>query len=367
MSARVTMSDVAKRAGVHPTTVSLALRNHPSLPESTRNRLRALADEMGYRPDPAMRALVAYRESQRERHDRAQIAYLTHWNTRWGWREALGHDQFHRGAAARADQLGYELEHFWLGEDGMTHQRMNDILQARGINGVIVASHVEENNVALEFDWKRFCAVKIDFFPFATELHNVTNDQRAIMHMAVERALAAGYRRIGAVIPSWWDRGVRLAWSAGFLAVQHTLPVADRIPLLDYPVKHGHPTSTTPASRRQDHAPLARWLDQHQPQVLISYLPFVKSALDELKISLPRDLAYVDVFLEPNTDPRIAGVQQNCTRVGEVAVELLAGQLQQNTFGLPPVPTTTLVEGTWHDGETLPALAPRRRKHAQAP
>ena len=56
---RVTLADIAKRADVHVTTVSLAMRNHPRLPEETRKRIQALAEEMGYRPDPMMRALVA--------------------------------------------------------------------------------------------------------------------------------------------------------------------------------------------------------------------------------------------------------------------------------------------------------------------
>lgn len=349
------MADIARQAGVHTTTVSLALRNHPSLPASTRERLRTLAEKMGYRPDPAMRALISYRQGKQRRRVQSRLAYLTHWNSRWGWKEAVGHDQFHQGASTRADQLGYELEHFWLGEAGMTHKRLGDILAARGISGVIVASHVEENDIPLGFDWSKFCAVKIDFFPVATELHNVTNDQRAIMHLAVQRALAAGYRRIGAVIPSWWDRGARLAWSAGFLASQQFLPPADRIPLLDYPEKHAARLHGNAHSvQKFDPSPVARWLERHRPEVLISYLPFVKAALDQLGVSVPRDLAYVDVFLEPGTDPRVAGVRQNCIRVGELAMEILAGQLQQNVFGLPPMPTTTMVEGTWRDGESLP-------------
>src|SRR5688572_14130805 len=220
MKRRVTLADVAKQAGVHTTTVSLALRNHPRLPEATRQRLRALAEQMGYAPDPAMQALVAYRKNIGPHSSRQHLAYLTNWSTQWGWKKALGHDQFYSGATARAGELGYEIEHFWLGAPGLSHERMSTILHTRGITGVIVASHTEENDVALRLDWGKFCAVKIDFFPVATELHNVTNDQRAIIQLAMQRVTAAGYRRIGLVIPSWWDHGVRLAWSAGFLAMQ---------------------------------------------------------------------------------------------------------------------------------------------------
>jgi DNA-binding LacI/PurR family transcriptional regulator len=40
MNDRVTMREVARRAGVHVTTVSLALRNNIKLPLATRERLR---------------------------------------------------------------------------------------------------------------------------------------------------------------------------------------------------------------------------------------------------------------------------------------------------------------------------------------
>ena len=62
---RTTMADIARKAGVHVTTVSLALRNHPRLPASTRERIQALAKELGYVPDPFLRALVTYRGTNR--------------------------------------------------------------------------------------------------------------------------------------------------------------------------------------------------------------------------------------------------------------------------------------------------------------
>jgi LacI family transcriptional regulator len=68
---------------------------------------------------------------------------------------------------------------------------------------------------------------------------------------------------------------------------------------------------------------------------------------------VPRDVAFVDVFLESN-DGRTAGVRQNHEALGELAVEILAGQLHHNKYGVPEIPTTTYVEGTWFDGVTCP-------------
>ena len=58
------MQDVARAAGVHQTTVSLALRNDPRLPAATRERIQAHAKKLGYRPDPMLAALNFYRASR---------------------------------------------------------------------------------------------------------------------------------------------------------------------------------------------------------------------------------------------------------------------------------------------------------------
>jgi LacI family transcriptional regulator len=69
---------------------------------------------------------------------------------------------------------------------------------------------------------------------------------------------------------------------------------------------------------------------------------------------VPWDVAFVDVFLEDFTG-QAAGMRQNHRVVGAVAVELLAGQLQHNKFGVPDLPNTTYVEGTWFDGKSCPS------------
>lgn len=56
-SKAVTLTEVAKRAGVHLSTVSRALSSDPRIGAETVDRIRLLADEMGYEPDPAAAAL----------------------------------------------------------------------------------------------------------------------------------------------------------------------------------------------------------------------------------------------------------------------------------------------------------------------
>ncbi|PTX91556.1 LacI family DNA-binding transcriptional regulator [Opitutus sp. ER46] len=353
---RTTLADVARKAGVHVTTVSLALRNHPRLPQETRTRIQKLAERMGYRPDPYLQALVAYRSKTMPRRNPPTLAYVTNWNTRFGWQKVTAHPQFYAGAAAKAQDLGFKLEHFWMSEPGLTQARLNRILETRGINGLIIASHMREQDVALEFDWAHFSAVKIDYFPHQPGLHNVTNNQCSIIRLALRQVLAAGYKRIGFVMHRGWDHSVDHLWSAGFLCEQANVPVADRIPMLMFP--EAEPVAAWMAESQADvTAPTAafqRWFRKYEPEVVISKSSFVQPCFAELGLRVPRDLAFVDVFLEDTARGRIAGVRQNHEEVGGLAVEILAGQLHHNKFGVPEIPTTTFVAGTWFDGASCP-------------
>jgi LacI family transcriptional regulator len=352
---RTTMADIARKAGVHVTTVSMALRNHPRLPAATKERIQALAKELGYVPDPYLRALVSYRTKLRTGRARPTIGYVTNWKTRWGWKGVTAHPDFYKGALEAAGALGYQMEHFWAHEPGMTHGRLSLILYSRGINGLILASHGREMGDAVQFDWSKFSAVKIDYFPHKPELHNVTNDQSSIVRAAVRKVMAAGYRRIGFVMHRGWDHAVDRQWTAGFLCEQQSLPVRERIPMHLFPepepmerwFNEGR-SDVTP-----DPEPFGKWMARYKPEVLISKASFILPHLRRTGWRVPQDVAFIDVFLN-QFDGQIAGMRQNHSVVGAVAVEILTGQLQRNIFGVPEIPSTTYVEGTWFDGKSCP-------------
>lgn len=365
---RVTLADVAQKAGVHVTTVSLALRNHPRLPENTRKRIQSLAEEMGYTPDPFLRALVAYRGQVMPRRNPPTLAYVTNWATRWGWKKTTAHPDFFAGAESKAKELGFNLDHFWMREPGLTQGRLSRILHARGIHGVIVASHGREMGDELQLEWDHFSAVKIDYFPHHPALHNVTNNQCDIARLAMQKVMAAGYRRIGFVMHRGWDHAVDHLWMAGFLCEQENLAAKERIPAYIFPdaqpVDRWLNENNAPVV--VETAPFKKWLDRYQPEVVISKGSFVLPAFKELGLRIPADLAFVDVFLD-DLAGGTAGVRQNHATVGALAVEILAGQLQQNKRGIPAIPTTTYVEGTWFDGASCPPLQSAAPAEAMLP
>ncbi len=349
------MADVAKSAGVHVTTVSLALRNHPRIPISKRNLIRKHAIELGYRPDPLLQALIAYRSRTYLRRNPPTLAYVTNWNSRFGWKEVTAHPQFYFGAKARASELGYNLEHFWLGEQSLHPKRLSQILRARSINGLIVASQLPVLNPASEFEWEFFSAVKIDHVPRHPALHNVTNDQLGIIRLAVKRVTAAGYKRIGFVMHRGWNESANRLWSAGFLSAQSMISEGAHLPIMMFPGAELDAASESGRSFNPVAKPaeLAHWFKQHRPDVILSKSSFVMPALRELGLRVPDDLAFVDLFLD-DTAGKLAGVRQNHELVGATAVEILAGQIHHSKLGEPAVATSTVIEGTWFDGQSCP-------------
>lgn len=352
---RITLADIAREAGVHTTTVSLVMRNHPRIPLETKERIKAIAQKMGYAPDPMMRALISYRTQKTARKNPPTIAYLTNWKTRWGWKKITAHPDFYQGAVEKAQELGFRVDHFWLGEPSLTHGRLNSILRNRGITGLIIASHGFALGDTLKLDWSRFSAIKIDYYPHQPLLHNVTNHQCDIARLAMRRAMSFGYRRIGFVMHRGWDYSVDNYWTAGFLCEQQHFAESERIPAYIFPDsgpveswlnEYGMPGVVDPTNFK-------KWLDRYRPEIILSKAEFIMPTLQALGMSVPKDVAFADLFLE-DCSGGVAGVRQNHKAVGALAVELLASQLQFNKYGVPDTPTTTFVEGTWFDGASCP-------------
>ena len=62
---RVRLKDIAEKAHLSVFAVSMAMKNDPTIARATVERVKRIADELGYSPDPALSALSAYRSKLR--------------------------------------------------------------------------------------------------------------------------------------------------------------------------------------------------------------------------------------------------------------------------------------------------------------
>lgn len=330
------MAAVAAKAGVSQMTVSRAFRNDPSIPAETRQRVRRVATQLGYRPDPAVSQLMARLRSSRLAA-LEPIAWLTTHPTSSGWRTNPASLAFHAGAQAHAAELGYSLEEFWLNAPGMSHRRMSDILRARGIRGVLVAP-LHETGTRLELEWSHFAAATCGGFSLMDPvLHRACSHYFSAMKVAWDALTRLGYERIGLAINEDLDRRASGLWLAGLLLEQRKVPASRRVPPL---VAADWKPET-----------FLRWRERHRPDVVVSF----KTAVDWLIASgarVPDDCGFAMLNIEA---PRFAGVDEQRHDVGAAAIDLIVEQLHAHRLGLPAKPKIVLTECAWVDGPTAPA------------
>ena len=346
MSPRVTQRHLAQLAQVSHTTVSLALRRHPSIPAATRQRILDLARRHGYRPDPALAALNAYRIDRTAPRFHGAIAWLTCFARREGWREMIQAEGYFLGAKAQAEQHGYQLEEVWATEPGLSEKRLTQILLARGVQGLIVAP-LPEPHGRLALGWKHFSAVALGHSLAEPQLHVVMNHQFRNMKALVLHLHDLGYRRIGFALPAEKDERVDHSYLGGYLVGQATLPPkAPRLrPLLAEPF---------------DAASFRRWFRTQQPDATIVSASDAPDVIDWLRADgrrVPDDVG-VAVASIPFRNRLVSGIDENVPRVGAMAVDTVIGMIHRNETGLPTNPWRILAEGTWFQGTTVrPARA----------
>lgn len=323
------------------------------IPAATRQRILRIAAELGYRADPTLQALMAYRRSRGSHGRQDTLACLVDGELRCGGFEAPAQAGILAGASRRAAALGYQLEAFRLGVSGLSPSQLNQTLSSQGITGALLVADCAGSSELAAIDWARLSAVRVGRATSGARLRQVTYDPCASIQLAMRHIIATGYERIGLVMPRWWNTGVDLAWSAGFLAEQAFLPASAQIPILGY----GDDRTATPGAATEPvvvpRDVFEPWFVHHRPDVIVSHAPFVRPTLAALGLSCPEDVAYADLFLH-ETAGTTAGIFQNCERIGELAVDVVVDDIRQFVRGAPAVPTATLVSGTWIEGATLP-------------
>jgi LacI family transcriptional regulator len=321
--------------------VSYALRQHPKIPLETREQVAAAARELGYRPNPRVASLMAHIRGAQSRSHRERLAFVWVHTSRAEARENAFLKMVFSGARERAAQMGFALEEFWTSDQGMTDQRLEQILRARGIVGVVLSPvTTAEAAVTLGWDWRHFAAAVIGNVTWTPELHHAGHHHFLAMRLTLLELAKLGCRRPVALIESTVHERNKHAYVAGFLA-HHPQPASARG--LVRVVSRGDATDQGP------------WLRAARPDALILShtdlldLPGVKRAARELRV--PR----VTLYWSAEIPRGIGGIDQCQDRVAGHAVDLVAAQLNANETGAPDLPRMMLFPGRW-----MPPVFPPR-------
>lgn len=342
----ISQNAVAKAAGVSASTVSRALSNHPSLLPETKRRIQKIAEEMGYKRSAMVSMLTAQLRLGRSLGSKATLAYITSLSHSSLGKANPAYYDFYLGTKSRAEELGYGLDVLWTREKGMTSARMNAILHARGIRGLILAPRARAMS-HISLDWEKYAVAAIGHGLPAPRVNFSGAWHYALIHTALRRLKKYGYRRIGFYVSPDSDDYARQAFSARYSLYQQSISTGERVPFLQ------NPFLKTPAGRKK----FDQWFTRHRPEVIVCLGPQVRNWLEGAGYSVPRDVALVDLCLEDDSGS-IAGMFEMPRVIAATAVDLVIEQLHHNNPGIPDVPKSVLFEGKWVDGKTLPKITP---------
>jgi LacI family transcriptional regulator len=187
------MAEVARLAGVSPTTVSFVINDRPGLPEATRQRVREAIESLGYRPNRAARGLRTRRTHT--------IGFLT---------DEIAVTPFAGRTITGAHDVAWKQQTLLLMANTTRDHRVIstavDELLDRQVDGIVFAA-VSTRQVTLPAASRAVPTVLVNCFAPGDEIPCVLPDEEAGGAAAAQVLLEAGHRRIAHLA------GLKGAWA----------------------------------------------------------------------------------------------------------------------------------------------------------
>ena len=364
ISSRISLQDIAEALGVNRSTVSLALRDDPRLPEATRQRVKQAAAEIGYKANPLVSAWLQQVRSSGAASMGASLAFVL-CNTPHNLIAAPIYQAMLSGARQEAQALGYSVAEFDIPCTELHAERIARILKARGMRGVLLfdpsASITAEQIGFLERD---FATVVLLRCGVEQRFHTVTVDLAWNLALALKKLTEQGCRRVAlGICPSDTRYALTRVLMPEYLYYQSTIPAEERVPPM-------------PPETLNNSAVFRKWLREGRADALIAVrtgdyqfvtepdgLPPIKLAFTLLGTESSQATPQVVTFNPyaqpslpasptPGTHkvpklPRFAGIENQAAEIGKAATALLSQQVTQNRFGTPDHPLEIRIKGRW--------------------
>ncbi|MDX2187546.1 MAG: LacI family DNA-binding transcriptional regulator [Opitutaceae bacterium] len=341
-SSTPTIKDVAAAAGVHFTTVSLALRGHPSIPAGTRDRIIAAAARVGYRKEKVFSALSSRRSRTNLEPYTPRIAWVCNRSPANGYDRLTFMLRMEQAARRKADSLGYRFERFFLDDGACTNESLLKQLRENDVRGIVVANF-EPGRRELVLPWDEFCVVKVASQHMPPQLPAVSVDQGDAIAIGIRELHALGYRRIGIAVSMHDEISSGDTNRAYYLHACRKQGITALEPML-FPFS---------ATAREAVPLLKTWVKRERLDAVLCNWSNLRAMLREAGYSVPKEVACASICLGRHT-AGLAGVVMDLEWVAEEAVSALATLLRAERRGIPPFAPETLIQGKWKHGPTAP-------------
>ncbi|HEU5028600.1 MAG TPA: LacI family DNA-binding transcriptional regulator [Spirillospora sp.] len=322
----VKITDVARHAGVSPSTVSYVLSGKRTISEETRRRVRDSIRELGYRPHAGARALASSRSNV--------LALMIPLRSGIAVPVVM---QFAMSVVTAARRHDHDVLLLTQeeGEDGLSRVADSALVDAL----IVMDVQMEDPRLPLLRSLDR-PSVLIGFPADAGDLTCIDLDFHAAGAVCVEHLAGLGHREVALIgsPPEVYARRTGFAQRVadGFGAAVREHGLAGGV----------HPCEATPEAAR---ALVARLLAERPglTGILVHNEPVVDTVVRALRANgraVPHDVSVVAICpdeMAEHAEPPLSGVAIPAQEVGGRAVELLMGKL-----GGEAVPAATLLPPT---------------------
>jgi LacI family transcriptional regulator len=308
------LKQLAERLGLHPATVSVVLNDVPgrSIPQATRDRIKAAAAEMNYQPNLLARSLRSRRT--------LTVGVLV---------PELGdgyHTQVMSGIGDQLIQAGYFYFTAHHRHKKSLVEHYTKMLTGRGAQGIIAIDTLLEHSIPVP-------VVAVAGHRHVEGVTNVLLDHRRAAELALKHLYSLGHRKIAFMrgqpfssdSDSRWNELVSVARDLGIQIEPELVVNLDRdlsSPELGYPV-----VGQLLAAKRKFTA-LISFND-------IAAIGAIRALQDE-KLRVPRDVSVIgfdDIKAAAFTMPRLTTIRQPLEEIGRIATQSLLSRIH-NT--MPP-------------------------------
>jgi LacI family transcriptional regulator len=319
----ISIKDIARIAGVSPSTISRVVNQKKYVKSEIRERVLALVKETGYVPNNAARSMVLKRTFT------VGIVIPDTFN--------MFQRQLFSIIERSLDEFGYHTLFFFVKWEDESEQRCLRRIKAEKLDGLIMLHEVTHPEFYAHLSEGSIPAVLCTFARDELGLHSVHVDEESAARTATEHLIRLGHRHIGLITGMHFSFGEQRA--AGYRAALAAagLPVEeDRLVVV--------PSYSTEDGRAGMRALLARGAPLGAVFAATDELAIgAIRALYDLGLKVPRDVSVVgfdDIDIAAYLTPGLTTIRQPIremgTRTAEILSRLIEGKAVEegrSTFG----------------------------------
>lgn len=328
-----TIYEIAKIAGVSPTTISKVINNYPDVSDKTRAKVQKILSDENFLPNAQAQFLSTKKTWT------LGILYYEHLGV------GLNHPFFSGVIEAfkkQADKHGYSLL-FGSKNDRLKNNTFLEYFKYRAVDGIAIICTDQKDKETLEIIESDLPSVVIDMTNEDTS--TVTSDNVEGCNLAIKYLYDLGHRKIAHISgANYSDNWPSLVRQEAYIKIMNklNLKISDGYIVngINFDVSGGY-------SAMQE---LLK-LKERPTAVFASGDKLAIGAINAIKdagLSVPDDISIIgfdDIEVASYISPKLTTIRQDCNEIGRAAVDLLVEQINKKSkLKINKIIATKLVE-----------------------